>query len=104
MMLSVIGWTGGFVRWFAQPSPAIRYVADASYWIYIVHLPVVVALQVWLVRLAWPAWVQVPLVVAATVILLLAVYHAGVRYTWVGAWLNGRRHTRAGRAGVGHAF
>lgn len=104
MMLSVTGWTGGFVRWFAQPSPAIRYVADASYWIYIVHLPVVVALQVLLVRLAWPSWLQLPLVIAATMILLLGVYHVGVRYTWVGAWLNGRRHTRAGRAGIRHTF
>lgn len=48
--------------------------------------------------------VLVPLVIAATVILLLGVYHAGVRYTWVGAWLNGRRHTRAGRAGIRHTF
>jgi len=103
MMWSVVGWTGACVRWFVAPSPAIRYVADASYWIDIVHLPAVVALQVWLVPLAWPSWVQVPLAVAATMILLLAIYHAGVRYTWVGTWLTGRRHTRAGRTGVPYA-
>ena len=36
---------GFAVRHLAGHSPARRYLADASYWIYIVHLPIVLALQ-----------------------------------------------------------
>ena len=46
---AVWAWTiaiiGFAVRRLAGHSPARRYLADASYWIYIVHLPIVMALQ-----------------------------------------------------------
>jgi peptidoglycan/LPS O-acetylase OafA/YrhL len=94
MMASVLGWMGCFVRLFGHESARIRYVADASYWIYIVHLPIVVGLQLLLAGSGMPWWIQVPLVNIVTFTLLLATYHACVRFTWVGAWLNGRRRTR----------
>lgn len=94
MMLSVFGWLGLFVRFFNQPSAGIRYVADASYWIYVTHLPLVVALQIWWADSGLPWWVQVPLVNVVAFAVLLASYHACVRFTWLGAWLNGRRWPR----------
>jgi hypothetical protein len=62
MMVSVFGWMGCFVRFFNRPSARARYVADASHWIYVTHLPLVVALQVWWVHSGMPWWIQVPLV------------------------------------------
>jgi peptidoglycan/LPS O-acetylase OafA/YrhL len=94
MMTSVLGWIGCFVSLFSRESARIRYVADASYWMYIVHLPIVVGLQVLLAGSGMPWWIQVPLVNVVTFALLLASYHAFVRFTWIGAWLNGRRRTR----------
>jgi glucans biosynthesis protein C len=94
MMLSVFGWMGCFLRLFDRPSARIRYVADASYWIYIAHLPLVVALQVWWVDSGMPWWLQVPLVNVVAFAMLLASYHLFVRFTWVGAWLNNRRWPR----------
>lgn len=94
MAASVFGWTGAFVHLGARPSERVRYVADASYWIYIAHLPLVVALQVWWAHWTLPWWIQVPLLNVVTLAALLLLYHVGVRYTWVGAWLNGRRRTR----------
>jgi len=92
--LAVLGWTGFFLAVFQRPSPGIRYLADASYWIYISHLPLVVALQVWVVN--WHSLVARLLCInAVTFIVTLATYHWFVRYTWVGAWLNGRRRVRA---------
>jgi glucan biosynthesis protein C len=91
MALSVFGWLGLFVNAFKQPSARIRYVADASYWIYIAHLPLVVALQVWWANSGMPWWVQVPLVNVVALVILFLSYHWCVRFTWVGAWLNGRR-------------
>ncbi len=72
MTLSVAGWTGLFVARFDRPSRRSRYVADASYFVYIVHLPVVVALQVWWVHAALPWWIQVPLINAITLGVLLS--------------------------------
>jgi peptidoglycan/LPS O-acetylase OafA/YrhL len=100
MALSVFGWLGCFVRYFSQPSERIRYVADASYWIYIAHLPLVVGLQVGLAKWALPWWFQLPLLNVIAFAILLLSYHSLVRFTWLGAWLNGRRvkHPRAARA------
>ena len=37
---------GGATRFLAHASDRVRYVADASYWIFLVHLPIVAAMQV----------------------------------------------------------
>lgn len=89
-----LGITGAALRFLSGYSPVRRYLADASYWIYLVHLPVVAALQVWVGHwpLGWQA--KYPLVLAASLALLLASYHWLVRSTLLGQWLNGRRHRR----------
>ena len=43
----VFGLTGAALRFLSNYSATRRYVADASYWIYLAHLPVVAAFQVW---------------------------------------------------------
>lgn len=83
------------LRWFNAPRPSHRYLADASYWIYLTHLPVVVFLQVWMAR--WPlGWeLKFPLLLALAMGFLLLTYHFLVRSTFLGAALNGRRHPRS---------
>jgi peptidoglycan/LPS O-acetylase OafA/YrhL len=95
MSLAVLGWIGLFVRVFDRSSPWIRYLADSSYWVYLAHLPVVVALQVWLAAWEVSWWIKLLLINAAAFSILLFTYHLGVRFTWIGAWLNGRRATRS---------
>ncbi len=51
---------GGATRFLAHASDRVRYVADASYWIYLVHLPVVAAMQVLVGHLALALEPQVP--------------------------------------------
>jgi glucans biosynthesis protein C len=91
MALSVIGWLGCFVRWYRRPSERIRYLADASSWIYLSHLPLVVALQIGFSQWKLPWWAQLPLVNVVAFAVLLSSYHWCVRFTGLGAWLNGRR-------------
>lgn len=88
------GLIGLAMRRFAAPSTRWRYLADASYWMYLVHLPVVMLLQAWM--LGWPLpWpVKLALNLAITGALMLASYRYLVRSTFMGQFLNGRRHPR----------
>ena len=45
---------GLFLRYFDKPSPRWRYLADASYWIYIVPVPVVMLLPLLLASVPLP--------------------------------------------------
>jgi ABC-type multidrug transport system ATPase subunit/peptidoglycan/LPS O-acetylase OafA/YrhL len=87
----VLGLTGASLRFLSAHSPARRYVADASYWIYLAHLPLVMALQVWVGH--WPLhWsVKYLLVLGGSLAVLFASYHLLVRPTFLGQLLNGRR-------------
>jgi glucan biosynthesis protein C len=72
----------------------VRYISDSSYWIYLAHLPVVVALQVLVSPWAVPWQVKYPLIVVTALTILLPSYQWLVRTTFLGAWLNGRRYGR----------
>lgn len=78
-------------RLFTRVSAGVRYLADASYWIYLMHLPVVMALQAAVIPLPLPLIVKFAIVVAGALALLLLSYRLLVRRSWLGAWLNGRR-------------
>ncbi|WP_435592018.1 acyltransferase family protein [Nocardia sp. bgisy118] len=69
-----------------------RYLSTASYWIYLTHVPLVMALQV--VVEGWPLhWsVKFAMILVATLFTLLVSYHFLVRPTFVGELLNGRRY------------
>ena len=85
---------GVFRKLCQKPRGWVRYVADSSYWMYLIHLPVVVWLQV-AVSEAEVHWsLKLAFVAAATIAFALISYDAFVRSTWVGALLNGRRRER----------
>jgi peptidoglycan/LPS O-acetylase OafA/YrhL len=90
----VLGLTGTALRFLSNYSAARRYIADASYWIYLAHLPVVVAFQVWVGH--WPLhWsVKYPFILVASFTVLFLSYHYLVRPTFIGALLNGRKYWR----------
>jgi hypothetical protein len=88
------------LRFLDTYSPARRYIADASYWIYLVHLPLIMALQVALSQLAWPWPLKFALILGVAFPLMLATYQLFVRRTFIGAILNGRRAPAPSRAGA----
>ncbi len=94
LWLLVFGLTSLYLRYCSGERRLARYLADASYWMYLLHMPVVMVFQMALAPLAWPAAVKVPLVVALSFGALALSYDVGVRATWVGALLNGRRYPR----------
>jgi peptidoglycan/LPS O-acetylase OafA/YrhL len=82
------------LRYLSGYSATRRYLSDASYWIYLVHLPLVMALQVSSSRVALPWWCEFPLLLAVATALMLGSYEWFVRHGRFGAWLNGRRVPR----------
>ena len=83
--------TGLFLRVAAVHRAWVRYLADASYWWYLWHIPIVLWLQVLVAPLPLPSLLKLAFILAATVAILLPSYHWLVRYTWVGRILNGPR-------------
>ena len=96
-------WTWSFaligmaLRFLNGYSATRRYIADASYWLYLVHVPLVMALQVAVSQLSWPWQAKFALILGITFPLLFASYHLLVRYTFIGRILNGRRESRSNR-------
>lgn len=94
---SVWTWTFAFIgmamRFLPGYSAARRYIADSSYWLYLVHVPLVIALQVAVSALDWAWPVKFAVILGVTFPVLFASYHLLVRYSVIGAILNGRRES-----------
>ena len=98
-----VGFVGLFERLLTSPRGWIRWLADSSYWIYVMHLPVVAFLTFWLAHLdrqgrlealtgfGWSAELKFAVACAATGALGVVTYRYLVRYTPLGTLLNGRR-------------
>lgn len=70
---------------------SVRYLSDASYWLYLTHLPIIIAGQAWLRHADFPAFLKFSSLVVAPTAVLLLVYAVAVRHTWLGRLLNGPR-------------
>ncbi len=88
---------GVALRFFNARSPVRRYLADASYWIYLVHVPLLFFLQAAVMDLPWHWSVKFFVILTTALALLFASYQILVRDTVLGVVLNGRRHGRRGR-------
>lgn len=79
------------LRFLSGRSAIRRYLADASYWVYILHLPLVMLAQVWVQDWAAPWWAKLAGVSLGVLAVCLASYELTVRHGFMGQWLNGRR-------------
>ena len=94
MWLMAYSLIGLFLRYLDKPSARWRYMADASYWIYIVHVPFVMLLPLLLATVPLPGIVKLVLVSVTATALILVIYRYCVRPTFIGKQLNGRRYPR----------
>ena len=109
-----VGLVGLFERLLRSSRTWIRWLADSSYWIYIIHLPVVAFLtfylahldrQSWLKSLtgfSWNAELKFLVVCVVTGVIGIVTYQYLVRYTPIGTLLNGKK-TAEREEGRGHA-
>jgi len=95
MWFLIFGVSGLFLRYLGDHSPLRRYLCDSSYFLYIAHFPVIIVLQVVLKDVPLPPLAKIALVLIGAIAILLPVYRWGVRPTFIGAVLNGRRYPAA---------
>lgn len=93
----VLALVGMSLQFMSGINSTRRYLADASYWMYIVHLPLVMALQVAASQVNWSWWVEFPLILVVGLALMLGSYELLVRHTFIGAILNGRKVPRSAK-------
>jgi peptidoglycan/LPS O-acetylase OafA/YrhL len=94
----IFAFVGAAVRFLSNPSPATRYLADASYWIYLMHLATISFFMMLVRPYDWHWSIKLTIMVGGSMPILLVTYHFLVRFTWIGAILNGRRHPRPAQA------
>ena len=82
---------GGALRFFDRPSPWIDYTAQSSYWVFLVHMPLVSLAGWWLVQYDLPAMLKFVLVCGFTASCAFVTFHYCVQKTWVSDFLHGRR-------------
>ncbi|MBI5373188.1 MAG: acyltransferase family protein [Sphingobacteriales bacterium] len=90
----VFGITGIFLHYFRDESHLWRYLSDAAYWMYLVHMGVVVVLQLVLLQFNIYSGVKFMTVFSVTLAFTILTYQFLVRYTRIGAYLHGVRHRR----------
>ncbi len=96
--LSAWAWTygllGACVQHLGTERRWVRYLADASYWMYLTHLPLLTGIAALLTSAPVPAEVKLLITLTATTLILLLSYDGFVRSTWIGRWLSGHRRER----------
>ena len=92
--LLIFGITGLFIRYGSHHTKRMRYISDASYWVYLIHLPLTAILPTVVWKLPIGAIPKFLLVVLGTIIVCFVTYHYAVRNTFIGKFLNGRKYPR----------
>ncbi len=89
MTFSLLGY---FHRRFSEePSPVGQYLSEASYWIFLIHLPLLIFVGGALSAVDLPAVVKYLVTVGIVVPAVMVTYHWGVRRSVLGRLLKGKR-------------
>lgn len=96
--VSAWSWTyglfGACINLLSKEREWVRYLADSSYWIYIMHLTLVIGIGALLTNVSVPAEVKLLVTMVGATLVLTLTYDLFVRSTWLGKWLNGKKRDR----------
>ncbi len=90
----IYAFTGGFLRFLDLDSPWVVYISNSSYWVYLLHMPVIVFAAWLLLPYALPAEIKFLLAASFTTVVCFVTYHYLVQNTWIGERLSGKRFTQ----------
>ena len=91
----IYAFIGGALRFFDRDSPWIQYVSQSSYWVFLVHMPLVSLAAFWLVQFDLPAMLKFLLACGFTALVAFTTFHYWVQRTWLSVFLHGRRFSLA---------
>lgn len=94
---------GLFARYLRHAHPWLTYLARSSYWVYLLHFPLTVAIGALLYRLDAAAPLKMVINIGATTALCLLSYHLLVRATWIGRLLGGSKRGAGAPVGPAHS-
>ncbi len=86
---------GLFLRYFPHHNKVMQYLSNSSYWVYLIHLWGTMGFGILLYHVDLPAIVKIMINIALTTVFAVATYHILVRYSFIGRFLNGHKHTRS---------
>jgi peptidoglycan/LPS O-acetylase OafA/YrhL len=90
VMLTLVSLLLG-IRFLQHRISWLGWIADASFWVYLVHLPLVVFFQTLLIPLEWSVWIKLAISILGTLLFSMTTYMVFVRYTPAGWLLHGKR-------------
>jgi glucan biosynthesis protein C len=90
-VLLVLGLTGLANRIHQSYSPIIQYLSYSSYWIYLIHVPIVIFLSGFLIGFHLNVFIKFTIVLTLTFMISILSYHFLVRGTFIGKYLNGKK-------------
>lgn len=82
---------GFFCQHFNKVHTIVQYLSEASYWMYLMHLPLLIYFQHEFNALPVAEFLRPVLVLGATLLVLLLSYQWMVRDSFIGTVLNGKR-------------
>jgi len=92
--LFIFGITGLFIRYASKYSVIMRYLSDASYWVYLIHMPFTAIIPGLISEWRMPATLKFLFVFITTSVICFLSYHFMVRDTFIGKFLNGRKYSK----------
>ncbi|MBD1583012.1 acyltransferase family protein [Pseudoalteromonas sp. S16_S37] len=93
--ISVVSWSLLVIvlayQFMAQTNSLFRYISDASYWVYLIHFPVLMCVQIPLIDASVSIFIKYAISVIITLLICFLSYYLFVRHTFIGLFLNGKR-------------
>jgi len=102
--LTILGGFGVCLEFIKGKGPAMRFLAEASFWVYLIHLPIVMLTQALLLPIPWPGPVKFLVTSAVGAMLSVLSYEYVTRYSLVGEIVNGARKRFRGKRRLGLEF
>ncbi len=92
--LFIFGITGLFIRYGSKHSATMRYISDASYWVYLLHLPLTAFIPSLIKDWPVPSTIKFLFIIFSSGAICFITYHYLVRATFIGKFLNGRKYSK----------
>ena len=90
--LFIFGFIAFFLTYFHSYSKRLSYLMEASYWVYIIHLPIIAFIPGLMAGSGLPVFLKFIITLTVTSVICIITYKYFVRGTFIGMFLNGKVH------------